>query len=116
MRDGMINSNNEITKIKAQEIIDKLYELSSQGQVKACTFLFFKIETELEQERVQIIDELLGIYDPKKTESRLISVGLMRGTFRVKDICTNYNSCLTRIIDWLDLHEYDTQKVLRGLI
>lgn len=81
---------------------------------QALKIAFDFIEGNFSEGDTQRVDEFLAIFQPERTK-RIVSVGIVRSTFRARSVLKEWNNCLARVADILYENNQSPSKYLRGL-
>lgn len=98
-----------------QSALTQVYVKSGEGaETEALKITFDFIESHLAQGDTEKIDEFLATFEPKRVK-RIISVGVVRSTFRARSVLKEWNDCLVRVAVILNENNQSPSKYLRGL-
>lgn len=94
-----------------------LKHLYSQSAIdaKILSDLFGQIENAFSEQNLNYVDSILSEFDPSRVK-RIVSIGLLRSTFRAREKLPSWRSCLVKVYEMLNNQQQDTKKILRGLI
>jgi hypothetical protein len=109
---------NEWYDSNLNSFLSELYfKSSSEGVDKysLLSMLFDRIEGAFVSRDLVEIDKLLEAFEPSKTLD-VVSVGVLRSTFRAKARLKSWQGCLARVIKHMDDSGRDWKRQLRGLI
>lgn len=109
---------NEWYDSNLNSFLSELYfKSSSEGVDKysLLSMLFDRIEGAFVSRDLVEIDKLLEAFEPSKTLD-VVSVGVLRSTFRAKARLKSWQGCLARVIKYMDDSGRDWKRQLRGLI
>ena len=110
--------SNELYNSNLNSFLSELYfKSSSEGVDKysLLSMLFDRVERAFVSRDLVEIDKLLEAFEPSKTLD-VVSVGVLRSTFRAKARLKSWQGCLARVIKYMDDSGLDWKRQLRGLI
>ena len=100
---------------KVKETLQHVYaESEENADAKALGFLFNEIEEAFEQKNIPFVDGLLAAFEPGRVKP-LVSMGLLRGTFRARSLLKSWEPCLGKVEETLENNHEPVDKLLIGL-
>lgn len=95
--------------------LQNIYVKSAEGKEgEALKYLYSVIERAFSSGNTELVDEILESFDPDRV-GRMVSVGLVRATFRARSELKHWQSCLASVAYYLTQNDQSPSHILRGL-
>ena len=89
--------------------------LSRDTKYTLMSFVFDRVEGAFAERDLKTVDDILYLYEPSQSID-IVSVGLLRATFRANKRLKSWDACLARVVKHLNDSGKDWRRQLRGLL